>query len=255
MVAALKATGEFQGLDLEFKRKDGSILQCQMSARVIELDGVPCVLSVTRDVTAQVEEGRERRRLEAEVNHLQRLEAIGRLVSGLSHDMNNILGAILSLGTVLQEKYGSDPDLRRTSDLIVQASVRGRNLVKSLRDFSRRELVGGAELDLNALVRTEADLLERTTLKKVEVHLDLEEGLPPIRGEASAISTALVDLSMPGMDGAQVIECLTRLRPGLRVVLCTGYVDDRVPRILAHHPWVRLLTKPFTLGELESALA
>ncbi|BDU77582.1 hypothetical protein METESE_25400 [Mesoterricola sediminis] len=420
LVAALEATGVCLGLEADFLHKDGGVIQGQMSARVVELEGTPCVLSLTRDVTAEAEAGRERRRLEAEVNHLQRLEAIGRLVSGLSHDMNNVLGAILSLGSVLQEKYGGDADLRRMADLIVQASVRGRNLVRSLRDFSRRELVGEADVDLNDLVRAEAELLERTTLKQVEVRLDLQPGLPAIRGEASAISTALmnlcvnacdampgggritlstraagggrllvvvedtgegmpdhvlarasepffttkapglgtglglsqvfgtmkahggtfeiqstpgqgtrvtlgfpvaaaaappaeaadpppsprrrillveddpalrmatlamleprghqvftagsgeegvrsaagegdldvavVDLSMPGLDGVQLLERLLRIRPGLRLVLFTGPGDDRVPRILARFPDVRVLAKPFSPADLDAAL-
>jgi CheY-like chemotaxis protein/two-component sensor histidine kinase len=138
--------------------------------------------------------------LERQLNHLQRLESLGRLASGVSHDMNNVLGTIMAIGSLLQAKYGQDPAIVKDAELLQHAAVRGRDLVQGLRDFSRKELQSARRLDLNDILRHEADLLERTSLKRFSIVLDLAPNLPLVFGEASGIQNALMNLCVNAMD-------------------------------------------------------
>jgi two-component system cell cycle sensor histidine kinase/response regulator CckA len=155
---------------------------------------------VDRDITEREESVKEQQRLEKELNHLQRLESLGRLASGVSHDMNNVLGAIMAVSSLLKLRHKGDPELSADAEALLQAATRGRDLVKGLRDFSRKELDAATELDLNEMVQREAHLLERTTLKRISIVLALAPDLPAVFGEASTIGNALMNLCMNAVD-------------------------------------------------------
>ncbi|WP_243295723.1 hybrid sensor histidine kinase/response regulator [Geothrix mesophila] len=156
--------------------------------------------TATVDLTPVREAEEERRRLEAEVAHGQKLESLGALAGGVSHDMNNVLAAIMAVASMLKEKRPDDPDLVKSMDTLLHAAGRGRDLVKGLTDFARKDLPEPQPLDLNEVVRKEAALLQRTTLQKVGVELALAEGLPLVMGDPSAISSALMNLCVNALD-------------------------------------------------------
>ncbi|HLO68484.1 MAG TPA: PAS domain S-box protein, partial [Holophaga sp.] len=196
----LRLGGRAEGVELQVRSRDGEVIPVLAHVEQVRTDGVSWL------VTTAVDQ-RERRRLEAEraafegqAQHLQRLETVGRLASGVAHDMNNVLAAITSMATVLRERdqrSGGDP---RGAELILGAAERGTHLVRSLRDFSRKELQSGEVLDLNRLVRQEAELLEHTLLKQIDISVDLAPGLPPVFGDAGAISMALLNLAINACD-------------------------------------------------------
>ncbi len=142
----------------------------------------------------------ERRRLEQELQHIQRLESLGQLAGGVAHDMNNVLAAILGLGSTLKVKAAADPVVSKAMDVIIQAAERGRELVKGLTDFARRGMGDAMPLDLNELVGREAQLLQRTGLQRLDVRLELEEGLPRILGDPHALGNALMNLCVNARD-------------------------------------------------------
>ncbi|HJV37405.1 MAG TPA: PAS domain-containing protein [Geothrix sp.] len=156
--------------------------------------------TATVDLTPVREAEEERRRLEAEIAHGQKLESLGALAGGVSHDMNNVLAAIMAVASMLKEKRPDDPDLVKSMDTLLHAAGRGRDLVKGLTDFARKDLPEPQPLDLNEVVRKEAALLQRTTLQKVGVELALAEGLPLVMGDPSAISSALMNLCVNALD-------------------------------------------------------
>lgn len=155
------------------------------------------VVTTFIDITERKNEERARRILESEVNHLQRLESVGRLAGGVAHEMNNILGAIMSVSTLLLRRNGPDS---RQIELILEATRRGRDVVKKLVDFARKDMASSTSLDLNRLIRSEAELLASTTLKKIDLLMDLEDGLPWIQGEASELSNVLMNLCVNAID-------------------------------------------------------
>ena len=167
----------------------------------ISSEGVPTMLAgMTLDITDRVRGDEERRSMEAQLQHLQKLESVGRLAGGVAHDINNVLAAILAVSSVLEGRHQDDALTQEELSKIQQAALRGRDLVKGLTDFARRDLQELEPLDLNVLVRTEARLLSAATLKKVDIRLDLQEPLPPVLGEKSALGNVLMNLCMNAVD-------------------------------------------------------
>ncbi|MDR3682539.1 MAG: ATP-binding protein, partial [Geothrix sp.] len=139
-------------------------------------------------------------KLEAELLQSQKLESLGSLAGGVAHDMNNVLGAILGLASANLETLPPESPAYRAFDTISRAATRGGEMVRSLLSFARQSRVEAQELDLNALLQEEVRLLERTTLSKVRLELDLEPGLRPIRGDANALAHAFMNLCVNAVD-------------------------------------------------------
>jgi CheY-like chemotaxis protein/two-component sensor histidine kinase len=166
--------------------------------------------------------------------------------------MNNVLGAIMAVASLLKARHPDTPTIVKDAEALLQAAIRGRDLVKGLRDFSRKDLDSAVRLDLNELVRQEADLLERTTLKKMAIVLDLEAGLPEFFGEASALANALMNLCMNAYDampGGGRITLSTRFqRPGALVLTIQDDGEGMPQDVLARAMEPFFTTKPTGKG-------
>lgn len=130
----------------------------------------------------------------------------------------------------------------------------GADPVSSLR-------AGGNARSLCVLLVDDEELIRGTVLNLLEVMGHQVEavdgGAEALRRFENGLSADLVilDVNMPGMDGVETLTRLRALRPDLPVLLATGFVDDRIPTILARSGHVRLLKKPFKMSELQQVLA
>jgi CheY-like chemotaxis protein len=131
--------------------------------------------------------------------------------------MNNVLAAIMALGSMMKERHQGDPAIGKSMDLLLHAAGRGRDLVKGLTDFARKDIPEPRPMDLNEVVRKEAELLNRATFQKVAVELALQENIPEVRGDASSISNALMNLCVNALDA---------MPSGGRLYLTTGIGSD-----------------------------
>jgi PAS domain S-box-containing protein len=158
------------------------------------------VVETVSDMTEWKRIEQHQHKLEMELHHSQKLESLGSLAGGIAHDMNNVLGAVQAIVQTLQLKHRGDAGLLGDLGVVERASSRGRDLVKGLTNFVRKNLEEPEVLDLNELVREEMELLGRTTLQKVALTMDLEEPLPPVMGERGALGGALMNLCVNAMD-------------------------------------------------------
>ncbi len=180
----------------------GQCLQVETSkVPLFDGEGKPfAVVGIFEDVTEAKRAEDQRRKLEAELDHYQKLESLGRLAGGVAHDMNNILAAIISVTEILRVKHSHVADLGESLDLVEKAAGRGRDLVKALVGFSRKEISRAVAIDVNELVRMEMGLLDRTLMKKYKLVMDLGTDLPIVAGDPSALSGALMNLCVNAVD-------------------------------------------------------
>ena len=186
--------------DLTGLRADGTEFPIHvMAAPMAFADGPATVIFVT-DLSERVRGEAQRAHFQAQFMQAQKMESLGVLAGGVAHDMNNVLGAILALASVHQMTQAPDSPLGSALGTIAQAAVRGGKMVRSLLNFARYTPAEQMELDLNALLREAAHLLERTTLARVRLNLELAGELGPVRGDASALTHAFMNLCVNSVD-------------------------------------------------------
>jgi PAS domain S-box-containing protein len=202
--------------DLEFRviHPDGRVNHVKSSAQVIRnAEGKAIrVIGINRDRTRKVESEAEQRRLQAELLHAEKLESLGSLAGGVAHDINNVLAAIMGMASALREAGGAGPQASAL-DTIIRACTRGRDVVKSLLYFARKDMEAMGPLDLNLVADEMVKLLSHTTLSRVQIRTDFQEPLGLIQGDPGALNHALVNLCVNAVDAMPdggVLELRTR---------------------------------------------
>ena len=142
----------------------------------------------------------ENLRLNQQLFQSQKMESLGVLAGGVAHDMNNVLGAILGLSSAVQNLQVADSPAWHAFETITKAATRGGKLVKSLLAFTRNSLAEEKVLDLNEILNEEVQILTHTTLAKVRLTLDMDSELRPVRGDAAALTHAIMNLCVNAVD-------------------------------------------------------
>ena len=171
--------------------------------RISPIPGVhsgEAVVLFATDITAAREAQAEQAHLEAQLAQSQKLESLGSLAGGVAHDMNNVLGAILSLASAHRERLEPGEPFVAALDTIVSACLRGRGVVKSLLYFAHKDLEQVSAIDVNALVKEMVQLLAYTTLRRIQLDMVLQEELGTLQGDAGALSNTLMNLCVNAMD-------------------------------------------------------
>ena len=209
--------------DEVFWRADGTCLPVDYRSFPQYREGRVIGAVVTfMDRSGRVQAEFEQAKLQAQLHQSQKMESLGSLAGGVAHDMNNVLGAILSLASANLNLHPAGSPSARTFETIAKAATRGGKMVKGLLSFARQGTAEELEIDLNALLREGAQLLAQTTLGKVRVELDLAPGLGVIRGDAGALTHAFMNLFVNALDamagnGTLILSTRTLDGPWLEV--------------------------------------
>ncbi|MBI4682794.1 MAG: response regulator [Nitrospirae bacterium] len=137
----------------------------------------------------------ESRKLEAQLRHSQKMEAVGQLAGGIAHDFNNVTTSVINFCYVLRMQIGEDDPSRRYVDHIIAASERAADLTRRLLTFSRG---GGPAItqpvDLNDIVKEAEKLLSGIIGGDIELCTALSEGPLVITADAGQMDQVLLNL-------------------------------------------------------------
>jgi PAS domain S-box-containing protein len=199
--ATITAGGTWSGR-IQNHRKDGTpFWEKATIAPVRDQDGlISSFVGVKLDITAAMQADEERRRLNAHMLSTQRLESLGRLAGGVAHDMNNVLAAVMIHASAALEEEPPGSRWHQAFRVIHSATQRGADLIKPLLSLARQSPVEEKNLDLNAILREEVFILERTFPATIRLQADLQPNLPAIKGDRSALVNALMNLCVNAMD-------------------------------------------------------
>ena len=228
-------TQELVMLESELQAKDGSAYPVEIHLEPILDEEALSFLAVALDITERRRQEAETRRLLAEVHHVQKLEGLGRMAASVAHDLNNLLAPIMALAGSLQERCGDEADQQRMLGTIQLAAGRGRDLVKGLTDFARKDILDLEDVDLNALVRETAELLRDAAGPGIRWELDLGGGLAPVRGDHAALGRVVMNLAQNAVDAMArtgVLRLATRPGPADRVELTVTDTGTGIPQEL-----------------------
>ncbi|MBV9521718.1 MAG: PAS domain-containing protein, partial [Alphaproteobacteria bacterium] len=148
--------------------------------------------SVVADVTAQ-------RRAEEQLRQAQKMEAVGQLTSGVAHDFNNVLAAVIGNLELLQSEVASERGKRLLASA-TRAGERGAKLTEQLLAFSRKQHLASTSFDVNALISGMDEMLSRAIGPSVRIVKTLTPDLWPALADTSQVEIAILNLVINSRD-------------------------------------------------------
>ncbi len=193
-MAAIESEEKVAGADGVLMRKDGEEIPVEfwghrMMRQGELIGGVITFIDITR-----------RRTLEKQLQHSQRMEAIGTLTGGIAHDFNNILTVISGYAGLLQSLYADDKQLLPKISKIAEAADRGSKLTHGLLAYSRKKTGPSTPVDLNHLVLQVQDLFGKVIGEHIDKQLTLAEQQLFVLADTSQLEQVLVNLATNARD-------------------------------------------------------
>jgi signal transduction histidine kinase len=156
----------------------------------------------------------ELRELAGQLHQSQKLEHLGRFLSGITHDFNNILSGVLGYNEMLLMDPALTPLQRRSLEVMHRSASRGRSLANHLLRYVRKEPPERRSSSLNDLVREVQALMQAPGPDRVAVHLDLDPKLPDLAMDTTQMVQVLMNLlanARDALSGEGRISCATRV--------------------------------------------
>jgi len=166
---------------------NGRIIPILTSASLLkdERGTIVGTLGVIKDLTEKKKLEEDLKKAQAELVQKDKLAAIGRLASGVAHEMNDPLTSVLTFSNLMREETHEGDPSRESLDIIIKEATRARKIVSDLLSFSRESKPALEWIDLNDVLNISLLLLEKQgALEKIGVQMNLAKELPLVRADS-----------------------------------------------------------------------
>lgn len=150
-------------------------------------------IEVVRDIT-------DRKKIEEQLRHAQKMEAVGTLTGGISHEFNNIMTSIIGFSEFLQEEMPADNPNRSYVEMILSSARRAANLTQGLLAFSRRQITQRRPLSVNTTIRNVEGIIARLVGERIRLEIILSDEDITVMADANQLEQTLINLSSNAKD-------------------------------------------------------
>ena len=195
MMARLLAGESLSGIESRRYSKSGQVLPVSVSGTIYrDRNGNPVGSIINlRDIS-------EQRKLQSQLQHAQKMEAVGTLAGGIAHDFNNLLQAVQGYAELLLRGKAADNSEAAGLQKIINAAKRGGELTRQLLTFSRKVESKKRPVDLNCEVQEVRRLLERTLPRMIGIELRLAHDLKTVNADPVQMGQVLMNLAVNSKD-------------------------------------------------------
>lgn len=189
-IASFEKTGYLQNCEFSMKRKDGSVFPSEHTVLALKNDGGDRIglVSIVRDLTERKE---MRRRLE----QAQKMEAMGTLSGGITHDFNNILFPLLGHAEMLKDAMPSESPLHQHVDVIIDSILRARDLVRQILTFSRQGEQVMRPIRLQPILKEALKLMRVTIPTIIDFKTDIDPECGIVMADPTQIHQIIMNLT------------------------------------------------------------
>lgn len=177
------------------RNKDGEMIDVSLTISPIRDSGgrISGASHVARNIT-------DRKRLDAQLRHSQKLESLGVLAGGVAHDFNNLLMGILGNSSLALEMLSPDNPTRGLLREVVTASERASHLTRQLLAYAGKGRFVIEPINLSGLVREISALIQTSIPKNAQLRLELRDDMPLIQGDSSQLQQLIMNLVINGAE-------------------------------------------------------
>jgi PAS domain S-box-containing protein len=234
------------------RRPDGSEFPVEIEVRVVELGGQRRFLQLVRDLSDQ-------ERLQRELLQAQKMEALGQLVSGVAHELNNPLAAIIAFSQLIRGDTRLPDDMKHDAGLLVQEADRTRRIVQNLLDFARARPPERRPTGIGVLVQSVLELQSYAlSANRIQVQVDIPATLPEVDLDRAQLQQVLLNLTINAIQALHGREEKTPARLWITAALVKPKSSTGVARteqLLGDVQRVRITIRDDGPGVAESARA
>jgi len=216
LVAEIFEFGGVKNREVVFRKKDGSNLPALVSMNLISAlimvgherleDEQGLLLTVITDIS-------EKKEVEKQLVHAQKMESIGLLAGGVAHDFNNLLTCIMGYASLIKIKTSEQNSFHDYAQIIEQSALRGSRLTNKLLAFARGGKYLIKNINLNDIAQEVLSILRHTIEKKIVIVKDFDLDLKLVRADASQLNQVMLNLCINARDAmAGKDECELTLR-------------------------------------------
>ena len=185
--------GERAKYEVVGRRNDGSTFPMKVVVSSLTIDGAQSFLVYVRDLS-------EERRKQSELVQAQKMDAVGQLVAGVAHELNNPLAAIIGFSQILERDPRLPEEMRRDAELLVQEAARTKRIVGNLLDFARQRPPESHPTRLRPLVDSVLELQAyQFTGEWLKAEVDIPKSIPAVPLDRSQMQQVILNLTQNGI--------------------------------------------------------
>ena len=224
-IRRLQAGGEGRVLgkrmQMHAQRADGTEFPMEMVLWRTAAGGEVFYTASIADVSERHDAARQIERQREALRQSEKLTAMGSLLAGVAHELNNPLAIVMGRAGLLEEKCEDQPALKADAARIREAAERCGRIVRTFLDMARNRPSRRSPVSLNEMARAAAEmLLYGYQTHDIELDLALADGLPSVQADADQVGQIVMNLlvnaqqALSGFDGVRRVRVETGVQPG-----------------------------------------
>ncbi len=221
----LHEKGTVEGYEVQLRRADGLVIWASLTASLIEFQGEEMIVASAQDLTERraVEEQMARQR-EA-LYQSEKLSALGALLAGVAHELNNPLSVVVGHAQLLKET-ASDPRIVERATKIGNAANRCSRIVKSFLAMARQRPPERRAVDLRDIVQATLDVTGYSLrTANIEVDLDIGPEVPPVWADSDQLNQVITNIIVNAQQAMMEVF-------GRRLLTIRGRFDRAAGRVI-----------------------